>query len=303
MPIIIPKALPAYKILSEEKVFVMSKKRAMTQDIRPIEIAVLNLMPTKIETETQLLRLLSNTPLQVNVTLIQTASYKPQNVSEEHMQKFYKTFDEIKERKFDGLIITGAPVETLPYELVAYWSELAEILDYADKKVTSAIYICWGAQAALYRYYGINKSGLQKKLFGVYENSAASAYEPLLKGLNDNFNIPHSRHTAIDEKALKSNRDIVVIAEGPECGVSIAKSADDKKFFFFGHAEYDRETLKKEYLRDKNKGLPIERPVNYFVGGNEEKIDMSWTSTANLLFYNWLNYYVYQVTPYNLEDR
>ncbi|MFA5450206.1 MAG: homoserine O-succinyltransferase [Clostridia bacterium] len=303
MPIIIPKAIPAYKILEKENVFVMSKKRAMTQDIRPIEIAIVNLMPTKIETETQLARLLANTPLQVNLTLIKTASYTSSNTSGEHMGKFYKTFDEIKDKRLDGLIVTGAPVETLEYNEVLYWEELSKILDYADKMATSSIFICWGAQAAIYRYYGIDKVALPQKLFGVYKNRAVTEYEPLLKGLNDRFSIPHSRYTAIDEVALKAHKDIKVIAEGDECGTSIAKSRDNKKFFFFGHSEYDRETLAKEYFRDKEKGLPIAPPENYFLNGKEQDINFSWNSTGNLLFYNWLNYYVYQVTPFKLEEE
>jgi len=302
MPIVIPKDIPAFPVLKKENVFVMAKKRAESQDIRPIEIAVVNLMPTKVETETQLMRLLANTPLQVNLTLVKTATYKSTNVSVDHMERFYKTFDEIKDSKFDGMIVTGAPVETMEFDEVIYWEELKKIMDFADKKVTSTIYICWGAQAAMYHYYGITKRPLAKKLFGIFPNKAKVQYDPLLKGLNDSFNIPHSRHTEIDADAVRSEKKLRVLAEGDDCGLSIVKSRDDKKFFFFGHSEYDRETLKNEYLRDKAKGLSIEQPKNYFVNGNINEIDFSWKSTANLLFYNWLNHYVYQVTPFNLED-
>lgn len=303
MPIVIPEAIPAYKVLENENIFVMAKKRAESQDIRPLEIAIVNLMPTKIETETQLMRLLSNTPLQVNVTLIRTESYKSVNTAADHMERFYKTFSEIEHKMFDGMIITGAPVETLPFEEVLYWEELKKIMDYAEKKVTSTIFICWGAQAALYHYYGIKKNPLQSKLFGVYKNVATVAYEPLLKGLNDTFSIPHSRHTAVDEDAVRACGKLTVIAEGKDCGLSIVRAKDAAKFFFFGHSEYDRETLKNEYLRDVNKGLPIAPPDNYFVGGDTSRINMSWNSTGNLLFYNWLNYYVYQITPYVLESK
>ena len=298
MPILIPKEIPAYDVLTKENIFVMSKKRADTQDIRPIEIAIVNLMPTKIITETQLMRLLGNTPLQVNITLVKTQSYKASNTPEKHMEKFYKNYAEIKNRFFDGMIITGAPVENLDYEEVKYWRELCEIMEFADKNVTSTIYICWGAQAAMKYHYGITKYQLDKKLFGVFKNKAVEKFDLLLKGMDDRFNIPHSRHTTIDEGAVYRNKMLKVLAVGDECGISIAKSKDDKKFFFFGHSEYDRETLKHEYLRDLAKGLDIDKPKNYFIDDDLDNIDMSWTSTANLLFYNWLNYYVYQVTPY-----
>ena len=302
MPIVIPKDIPAFSVLKKENIFVMPKKRAESQDIRPIEIAVVNLMPTKVETETQLLRLLANTPLQVNLTLIKTATYKSTNTSEKHMERFYKTFDEVRDTRFDGMIVTGAPVENLDFKEVAYWEELKAIFDYADSMVTSTIYICWGAQAAMYHYYGIEKKPLPKKLFGVFKNRASVAYEPLLKGLNDTFSIPHSRYTEIDSDAVRANKKLRVLAEGARSGISIVKSRDDRKFFFFGHSEYDRETLKNEYMRDKEKGLKIDPPENYFIDGDVNRIDISWNSTGNLLFYNWLNHYVYQVTPYNLED-
>lgn len=300
MPIVIPRGLPAFESLQSEKIFVMDNKRAVGQDIRPIEIAILNLMPTKETTETQLMRLLSNSPLQINVTLIKTDTYAPTHVADDHMTRFYKSLDEIKKMKFDGMIVTGAPVETLPFEEVKYWHELEQIIDFADKNVTSTIYICWGAQAALYHKFGINKHMLDKKLFGIFPTHAVVKNDMLLKGMDDTFYIPSSRHTAIDETALRENQNIKILAEGDETGVAIAKTIDNKSFFFTGHSEYDRYTLRNEYLRDLEKGLPIERPKNYFATDDVDKVDMKWRSTANLLFYNWLNYYVYQVTPYHL---
>ena len=301
MPIVIPKALPAYKILSEENIFVMGDVRAETQDIRPIELAIVNLMPTKIETETQLLRLVSNSPLQVKVTLIKTDSYTPTHVSGAHLSRFYKTFEEVRERRFDGLIITGAPVETLEFEEVKYWKELTEIMDWAERAVTSTLFICWGAQAGLYYHYGIKKRLLSKKLFGIYPNQAVNPFDPLLKGLDDVFNIPMSRHTEIDQAAAQAEPTLEVLARGKDCGISILKSRDDKKIFLTGHSEYDRDTLYQEYTRDLEQGKPIEAPVNYFTERGDA-VNVSWRSTANLIFYNWLNYYVYQVTPYDIEN-
>lgn len=301
MPIIIPKALPAFSILQNENIFVMPRAIAEKQDIRPIEIAIVNLMPTKIVTETQLMRLLGNSSLQINVTLIKMGSYASKNTSAEHLDKFYKTFREVKNKRFDGMIITGAPVETLEFEEVRYWDELKEIMDYADTKVTSTIYICWGAQAGLKYHYGIDKHLLQKKKFGIFSNYAVTDYDLLLKGMDDIFYIPMSRHTGIDEDAVRKNQDLVVLAQSDDAGISIIKSKDSRKFFFIGHSEYDKDTLKIEYLRDLDKGDKIDLPENYFVNGDIEKINMNWRSTANLLFYNWLNYYVYQVTPYNIN--
>ncbi|MDE5618148.1 MAG: homoserine O-succinyltransferase [Clostridia bacterium] len=299
MPIVIPKSLPAHDILAKENIFVMSHARASEQDIRPIEIAIVNLMPTKVDTETQLMRLLGNSPLQVNVTLVNTYSYVSKNTPPEHMSRFYKTFDEIKSRHFDGMIITGAPVETLEFEQVAYWRELQSIMDYADKYITSTLFICWGAQAALYHYYGIGKKLLPSKLFGVYRVRALDEHEPLLRGMNDIMHVPMSRHTTVDEDAVYANDKLKVLAAGDMCGISIIKSVDNSKFFFTGHSEYDRYTLKREYLRDLEKGLDIAQPVHYFIEGDIERVNMKWRSTATLLFNNWLNY-VYQVTPYNL---
>ena len=296
MPIIIPKDIPAYASLRSEKIFVMDAERAGTQDIRPLEVAIVNLMPTKEVTETQLMRLLGNTPLQVNIHLIGTASYKSTHVSEAHMQKFYRSISEVKKMKFDGMIVTGAPVETIPFEEVKYWNELVEIMDFARENVTSTIYICWGAQAAMYHFWGIGKQLLDKKLFGVFATHAMQENDMLLKGMDDTFFIPHSRHTRVDEEAVRACPDIKVLASSPEAGISIAKTHDNRMFFFTGHAEYDRFTLKNEYDRDRAKGLSIEPPKNYFVNEELGIVDMKWRSTANLLFYNWLNYYVYQVT-------
>ncbi|MGN0744765.1 MAG: homoserine O-succinyltransferase [Christensenellales bacterium] len=301
MPIVIPRGLPAFENLQSEKIFVMDKERAVGQDIRPIEIAILNLMPTKETTETQLIRLLSNSPLQINVTLIKTDTYEATHASPDHMTRFYKSLDEIQTMRFDGMIVTGAPVETIPFEEVKYWKELEKIIDFADSNVTSTIYICWGAQAALYHKFGVTKHMLDKKLFGIFPTHAVVKNDMLLKGMDDTFYIPSSRHTGIDETALRNNPNIKILAEGDETGVAIAKTIDNKSFFFTGHSEYDRYTLRNEYLRDLEKGLPIERPKNYFADDDVDKVDMKWRSTANLLFYNWLNYYVYQVTPFNLH--
>ncbi len=278
----------------------MSSGRAQTQDIRPIEIAIVNLMPTKIETETQLMRLLGNSPLQVNVTLVRTASYLSTNTAQSHLDRFYLTIDEIAKKKFDGMIVTGAPVEKLDYEDVRYWDELCAIMDYAAKNVTSSLFICWGAQAALNYYYGIGKRELDKKLFGVFDNHILVENDPLLRGLNDTFRVPHSRYTEVNADEVKGDGRLVALAAGDECGLSVAKSIDNRRFFFFGHSEYDRETLRKEYLRDVEKGLDIEPPRHYFIDEDKTKIDYSWRSTGTLLFNNWLNYYVYQMTPFDL---
>lgn len=299
MPIIIPKDIPAFKTLAGENIFVMAETRAASQDIRPIEIAIVNLMPTKIVTETQLMRLLSNSPLQINVTLVSTETYTGKNTPLEHLNRFYKPFGEVKGRKFDGMIVTGAPVETIDFEEVKYWPELEEIFEFARKNVTSTIFICWGAQAALYHYYGVRKCLLDKKLFGVYKHKKLVEYELLLKGLDDEFRMPHSRHTTIDEAAVKAADKLELLASSEEAGAAIIKSKDNRFFFITGHAEYDRETLLYEYERDVAKGMDIAKPDNYF--GENGKINMSWASTANLLYVNWLNYYVYQITPFQLD--
>lgn len=299
MPIVISKDIPAFSALKQENIFVMSDERAFTQDIRPLEIAILNLMPTKEETETQFMRLLSNSPLQVNVTLVYTESYKSKNTAAAHLERFYKRFEDIKDKHFDGMIITGAPVETMPFEEVAYWDELKKIFDFAEKNVTSTIYICWGAQAALYYYYGIEKHLLPTKLFGVFPHKKIlDQHDPLLKGIDDVFYIPHSRHTTVYMEDVKKVSDLIVLSESEYTGLSIAKSRDNKKIFLTGHMEYDRYTLKKEYDRDVAKGLPIHPPFNYFTDSSCTEVKVTWTSAANLFYTNWLNYYVYQVTPF-----
>ena len=299
MPIVIPRDIPAFKTLAGENIFVMSKKRAASQDIRPIEIAIVNLMPTKIVTETQLMRLLSNSPLQINVTLVSTETYTGKNTPLEHLKRFYKPFGEIRNRKFDGMIVTGAPVETIDFEEVKYWPELEEIFEFAKNNVTSTICICWGAQAALYHFYGIRKRLLDKKLFGVFAHKKLVEYEQLLKGLDDVFYMPHSRHTTIDEDAVNGVKGLELLASSDKAGAAILKSQDNRFFFITGHAEYDRETLLYEYERDVAKGMDIEKPENYF--DEDGKVKMLWSSTANLLYVNWLNYYVYQITPYDIE--
>ena len=299
MPIVISKDIPAYAALQQENIFVMSDERAFTQDIRPLEIAILNLMPTKVETETQFMRLLSNSPLQVNVTLVYTESYKSKNTAAAHLERFYKKFDDIKDKHFDGMIITGAPVETMPFEEVAYWEELKKLFDFADKKVTSTIYICWGAQAALYYHYGIQKHLLPEKLFGVFPHRKyLEQHDPLLKGIDDVFYVPHSRHTTVYLDDVKKREDLAVLCEADEVGLSIARSKDGRKIFLMGHMEYDRNTLKTEYERDLAKGLPIKPPCNYFTDETCTTVNVNWTSAANLFYTNWLNYYVYQVTPF-----
>ncbi len=299
MPIVIPKDLPAFDILEKEKIFVMPETRAVSQDIRPIEIAIVNLMPTKIDTETQIMRLLGNSSLQINVTLVNMDTYISKNTPQSHMQKFYKVFDEIKDKYFDGMIITGAPVETMDFDKVAYWKELTDIMAWSDSHVTSTVHICWGAQAGLFYHYGVEKVALDSKLFGIYEVRAEDKYDVLLKGMNDRMYIPMSRHTSIDEDAIRRDPRLKVLASGKDCGIAIVKSVDNRRFFLTGHSEYDRTTLKKEYLRDLEKGLNIARPVNYFEDDGLYNIDLSWRSSAYLLFNNWLNYYVYQVTPFS----
>ena len=305
MPIVIPKDIPAFNTLLNENIFIMSKQRSINQDIRPIEIAILNLMPTKIVTETQLMRLLSNSPLQINVTLIGLDSYTGTHTPLEHLQKFYKPFSKVKDKKFDGMIITGAPVENMEFTEVAYWKELTEILEFTKTNVTSTIFICWGAQAALNHFYGIKKHALSKKLFGVYKHVKTTSFESLLKGVDDSFYMPHSRHTTIYKKDIEKVSDLQVLCHSKKAGASIVKSKDNKFIFIMGHLEYDRETLKLEYERDLTKGLDIAEPDNYFVNGYKDgkgEINMCWSSVANLIYVNWLNYYVYQITPYNINE-
>jgi homoserine O-succinyltransferase len=303
MPIIIPRDRPAFNRLRAENIFVMKEARAVSQDIRPIEIAIVNLMPTKEETETQLMRLLGNSPLQINVTLINTATYESKNTPQKHLQKFYRSIEDAKHMFFDGLIVTGAPVETMPFEEVLYWEELKSIMDFAEKRVTSTIFICWGAQAGLYHHYGIDKKELPRKLFGVFPTYSVGVRDPLLRGMDDIFYIPHSRHTCVPEESILNCKDLTVLAKSDEAGISIVKSRDDKKIFLFGHSEYDSLTLENEYKRDLAKGLDIAAPLNYYSDASETTVDVKWRSTANLFFYNWLNYYVYQVTPYRFEEN
>lgn len=301
MPIIVPKDIPAAKILQSENIFVMNEKRAMTQDIRPLEIAILNLMPTKIVTETQLMRLLSNSPLQVNITLVSTETYTGKNTPVEHLKKFYKRFSEIKDKKFDCMIITGAPVEEIDFSEVKYWDELKEIFDFAKKNVNSTMFICWGAQAALNYFYGIQKHPLPQKLFGIFEHKKLVNYERLLKGTDDRFYMPHSRHTTIYSEDIAKCKDLVLLASSKKAGASIIRSKDNKFIFITGHAEYDRNTLELEYKRDLERGLKIDPPENYYVNGKDGDIKMCWASTANLIYMNWLNHYVYQLTPYDMN--
>ncbi len=301
MPIVIDKNIPAYSVLRNERIFVMDKERATAQDIRPIEIAVLNLMPTKTETETQFMRLLSNSPLQVNISLIHTQSYRSKNTDAAYLDRFYVPFEQIKDRHFDGMIVTGAPVEDLPFSEVAYWQELKTLLDFTRTNVTSTIFICWGAMAALNHFYGIEKIALPQKLFGVFahKKTAADGSDPLMRGISDVFHICHSRHSTVRLSDVKKQSNLKILATSARAGVSIVSSLDDKEIFVLGHMEYDRDTLKKEYERDLAKGLPISKPHSYFADRSCEKINMNWTSTANLFYNNWLNF-VYQTTPYRL---
>lgn len=302
MPIVIDKDIPAYKILTSERLFVMDTDRAFSQEIRPIEIAILNLMPTKETTETQFMRLLSNSPLQVNVTLIKTSTYNPTHTEQAHLERFYKSFEEIKARRFDGMIITGAPVENMRFEEVAYWKELEEILNWTKTNVTSTLFICWGAQAALHYFYGIEKHPLKEKCFGIFAHQKVQSdeIEPLMRGISDEFHMPHSRHTIVYADDIKNVPQLKILAYSKKAGASIIKSEDNRQVFVMGHMEYDRDTLKKEYERDKAKGLPIKPPANYFSDKEMTKVKMNWSSTSNLFYINWLNYYVYQVTPYEL---
>lgn len=304
MPIVIDKDIPAYSVLGAEKIFVMEKDRALSQDIRPIEIALLNLMPTKTETETQFMRLLSNSPLQVNITLVHTKSYRSKNTEAAYLDKFYKSFDEIKNKRFDGMIVTGAPVETMDFSDVVYWDELRQIFNFTKTNVTSTIFICWGAMAALNYFYGIPKHNLKQKLFGVYTHRRilTTTPEPLMRGISDEFHMPHSRHATVLKKDVEKHAELKILAYSKKAGASIVATRDDKQIFVLGHMEYDRETLKKEYERDLEKGLPIKKPFCYFSNKECTEINMKWSSTSNLFYNNWLNYCVYQVTPYQLED-
>ncbi len=302
MPIKIPNQLPATKTLTEENIFVITETRALTQDIRPLKIAILNLMPTKIETETQLARLLGNTPLQVELTLLHTESYKSKNINEEHMLAFYKTFAEIEDETFDGMVITGAPVEQMPFEDVIYWDELCRILEWTKTHVTSTFHICWGAQAGLYYHYGIQKHPLPEKLFGVYDHKVEHKNSILFRGFDEVFRVPHSRHTTILREDVEKVPQLKILASSEEAGLYVISTSRGRQIFVTGHSEYDRDTLKKEYVRDVNAGLPISVPYQYFPDDDPTKDPVvTWRSHANLLYSNWLNYFVYQVTPYDIS--
>ena len=303
MPIKIPDLLPATQTLLDENIFVMTETRAITQDIRPLKILMLNLMPKKIETETQIARLIGNTPLQVELELLQTATHKPKHTSADHMLAFYKTFDEIKHNKYDGMIITGAPVELLEFEEVGYWNELCEIMEWSKTHVTSTLHICWSAQAALYYHFGIKKYPLEKKLFGVFEHTLDRKQAILFRGFDDTFLIPHSRHTTCRREDIEAVPELKVISSSEDAGVFVCATKQGKQIFVTGHSEYDADTLKKEYLRDKEAGLPIDVPKNYFPDDDDTKEPIvKWRSCANLFYSNWLNYFVYQTTPYKIEE-
>lgn len=303
MPLNIQDKLPAIKLLEAENIFVMNESKASHQDIRPLKIIILNLMPLKISTETDLLRLLSNSPLQIEIDFMKIKGHTPKNTPSEHMRTFYRNFDELNGKKYDGMIITGAPVEQLEFEEVTYWGEMKQILDWAEHHVTSTLFICWAAQAALFHYYGVPKYPLEKKKFGVFEHRLTHSKLPIFRGFDDLFYIPHSRHTEIKAADIKKVKALKIIATSDEAGVSIVKAKNGRQLFITGHAEYSRHTLDGEYKRDKEKNLPIDLPLNYYLGNNPEKSpQMRWRSTANLLFSNWLNYYVYQETPYDLEQ-
>lgn len=303
MPLNIPDKLPSIKILEEENIFVMNQTRAIHQDIRPLKIVLLNLMPLKIKTETHLLRLLSNTPLQVEVVLLHTKDHISKNTPIEHLKSFYKTFDEIKENKYDGMIITGAPVEKLDFEEVDYWGELKKIMDWTTSHVQSTMYICWGAQAGLYHFYNVPKYPLNHKMFGVFDHTTNDAHVPLIRGFDEVFQAPHSRHTEVRREDILPISELDIISESEEAGVYMVGSKNGRQIFVTGHSEYDPSTLKEEYERDVLKGLAIEIPKNYFPDNDPSKQPkVRWKSHANLLFYNWLNYYVYQATPFNIED-
>ena len=303
MPINIPDKLPARQILESENVFVMSTSRASHQDIRTLRILILNLMPIKITTETQLLRVLSNTPLQVDVEFLQTLTHKSHNTSHEHLSTFYKCFDEVKDKKYDGMIITGAPVEQIEFEDVDYWDELKDIMEWTKTHVMSTFHICWGAQAGLYYHYGIPKYATESKVFGIFSHRLMCSHEPLMRGFDDTFWAPHSRHTNVRPEDIGRNPNLTILADSAEAGPYIIMSADRRQIFVTGHSEYDATTLRDEYLRDRNKGLDIDMPSNYFPGNDPGAMPIvMWRAHAHLLYSNWLNYYVYQATPFMIEE-
>ena len=303
MPIQIPNDLPAAGTLQQENIFVMTENRAISQDIRPLEIVLLNLMPTKVATETQFSRLLGNTPLQVRLELMHTTTHVAKNTSQDHLLNFYKSFDELKDRKFDGMIITGAPVEQMEFEDVDYWQELCQIMEWSKTHVHSTLHICWGAQAGLYYHYGVPKRDLPEKLFGVFAHKADYKRSILMRGFDDIFWVPHSRHTTVLREDIEAASGLKILASSEKAGVYAVMNKAGRQIFVTGHSEYDADTLKKEYFRDKNAGLPIEVPKNYFPNDDDTLPPMvTWRAHANLLYSNWLNYFVYQTTPYDIED-
>ena len=303
MPLNIPDRLPAIELLQKENIFVIDETRASHQDIRPLKIVILNLMPLKITTETDLLRVLSNSPLQIQIDFLKIKDHQYKNISAEHMTMFYKTFDQIKNKKYDGMIITGAPVEHLPFDEVTYWGEMKEILDWSVNHVTSTLFICWASQAALFHFYGIPKYPLEKKMFGVFKHHVSDNKLPIFRGFDDEFYVPHSRHTEVRSEDILNVPGLEIISASDEAGVNMVMARNGRQIFITGHAEYARDTLNNEYKRDLEKNLPINIPENYYPDNDPEKKPLlRWRSAASLLFTNWLNYYVYQETPYNLED-
>ena len=301
MPIKVQNDLPARQVVIDENIFVMDENRATSQDIRPLKIVILNLMQLKEDTEVHLLRSLSNTPLQLDITFMTTATYVGSNTAKSHLDQFYVTTDEMMKRKYDGLIITGAPVEQMEFEEVAYWSELCNVMEWSKDNVTSTLHICWGAQAGIYYHYGINKEPLPKKMFGVFEHRVHKRKEPLVRGFDDVFYVPHSRHTTVDPELVRKHPDLTVLADSDEAGICIAIAKEGRQIFVFGHLEYDRMTLDTEYHRDKSKGLDIDIPKNYYPGNDPDKKPLlTWRAHCNTMYSNWLNYYVYQVTLYVL---
>ena len=302
MPINVPDNLPAIELLKKENIFIMDESKASHQDIRPLKVIIVNLMPIKITTETDLIRLLSNSPLQVEIDFLRMKGHESKNTSEVHMKAFYKTFDQLKSRKYDGMIFTGAPVEMLSFEEVTYWKELTEIFDWSKEHVTSSLFICWAAQAGLYHFYGIPKYDLPKKMFGVFKQKNLDDALPIFRGFDDEYFVPHSRHTEVLEEDILKSPELRIISKSDESGVNTVMTPNGRQFFITGHSEYSRYTLDTEYKRDLKKNLPIEMPVNYYPNDDpERRPSMSWRGHANLLITNWLNYYVYQETPYNLD--
>lgn len=303
MPINIQSELPAYQILESENIFVMSNERAVSQDIRPLKILILNIMPTKIETETQLLRLLGNSPIQVNIELMHTASYTSKNTSQEHLTTFYKTFEELKDNYYDGMIITGAPVEKMEFEDVNYWEEMTRIMEWSKRHVYSTLHLCWGAQAGLYYHFGVPKYTLDGKISGIFRHRVLNVFHPLMRGFDDKIMMPHSRYTGVHRSEIRRHSELEILASSNIAGAAVVANKNGRQFFILGHPEYDRNTLASEYFRDLKKGIHPEVPYNYFPGNDPAALPpLTWRSYSTLLFANWLNYYVYQQTPYNLSE-